>query len=264
MKVQDRNAGNLLTIEKLTAGYGTRSVISGVELSISAGEIVTVIGANGVGKTTLLRTAAGLIPPLAGRIFIAGEDISAMSEARRARLLALCLTERMDADRMNGFEVVSMGRYPYTGRFGTLREEDRRKVTEVMEQVGIGALAKMPFPTMSDGQKQLVRLARACAQEPKLLLLDEPTSYLDISHKLELVGIVKQLAAQQDMAVLASLHELELAFLLSDRILGLSREGRMACLGTPEAVFADEGIARLYGLDRGRLKELYAGFAEVL
>ncbi|MBQ9631696.1 MAG: ABC transporter ATP-binding protein, partial [Lachnospiraceae bacterium] len=148
MKVQDRNAGNLLTIEKLTAGYGTRSVISGVELSISAGEIVTVIGANGVGKTTLLRTAAGLIPPLEGRILIAGEDISAMSEARRARLLALCLTERMDADRMNGFEVVSMGRYPYTGRFGTLREEDRRKVTEVMEQVGIGALAKMPFPTM--------------------------------------------------------------------------------------------------------------------
>ena len=254
---------SVLSAKHISAGYGEKCIVSDLSIEVSPRETVSLIGRNGVGKTTILRSLAGMLPLLSGEILFEGKTLETLGLAERARKISVCFTERMDAGQMSCFEVVGMGRYPYTGRFGKLQKEDERVIRETMEMTGIADFWNLPYRKASDGMKQLVLLARAMAQEPDLLILDEPTSYLDISHKLELLDVIKRMAAEKDVSILTSFHELELAWAFSDKIYCLS-DRKLAKCGTPEEVIKDPFICEMYGLKPGRLKELYEGFAETL
>ena len=250
----------LLYTDKLSAGYGDKTVVSDIALAAEPGQILCLIGPNGAGKSTLLKTLLRLLPPTAGAVYLEGQELRAYSERELARRSAAMLTGRPEPELMKSAEVIAAGRYPYTGRLGILSEEDRRVVRESMEKVGVSELADTDFTRLSDGQRQRVLLARALCQEPRLLLLDEPTSYLDIRHKLDFLQLLRELVRERQLAVVMSMHELELAQRFADRLLCI-RDGRVDRAGSPEEIFSGGYIERLYGLARGSYDAL-AGTAE--
>ena len=250
----------LLYTDKLSVGYGDRTVVSDITLSAEPGQILCLIGPNGAGKSTLLKTLLRLLPPAAGAVYLEGKELRTYSERELARRSAAMLTGRPEPELMKSAEVVAAGRYPYTGRLGILSEEDRRVVRESMEKVGVSELADTDFTHLSDGQRQRVLLARALCQEPHLLILDEPTSFLDIRHKLDFLQLLRELVRERQLAVVMSMHELELAQRFADRLLCI-RDGRVDRAGSPEEIFSGGYIERLYGLARGSYDAL-AGTAE--
>ena len=250
----------LLYTDKLSVGYGDRTVVSDIALSAEPGQILCLIGPNGAGKSTLLKTLLRLLPPTAGAVYLEGKELRTYSERELARRSAAMLTGRPEPELMKSAEVVAAGRYPYTGRLGILSEEDRRVVRESMEKVGVSELADTDFTHLSDGQRQRVLLARALCQEPRLLLLDEPTSFLDIRHKLDFLQLLRELVRERQLAVVMSMHELELAQRFADRLLCI-RDGRVDRAGSPEEIFSGGYIEQLYGLARGSYDAL-AGTAE--
>ena len=250
----------LLYTDKLSVGYGDRTVVSDITLSAEPGQILCLIGPNGAGKSTLLKTLLRLLPPTAGAVYLEGKELRTYSERELARRSAAMLTGRPEPELMKSAEVVAAGRYPYTGRLGILSEEDRRVVRESMEKVGVSELADTDFTHLSDGQRQRVLLARALCQEPRLLILDEPTSFLDIRHKLDFLQLLRELVRERQLAVVMSMHELELAQRFADRLLCI-RDGRVDRAGSPEEIFSGGYIEQLYGLARGSYDAL-AGTAE--
>lgn len=247
----------ILSTSGLTVGYRAgHAVVSGLDLTIAPGEIVTLIGANGAGKSTILKSISKQLAPLSGQVFLAGMPESEMHEQDIAKKLSLFLTGHIRTELMTCYDVAATGRYPYTGRLGILRDEDRLKITEAMCLTHTEMLADMPFTEISDGQRQRVLLARAICQEPELLVLDEPTSYLDIRHKLELLALVRMLAKGRRTAVLMSLHELDLAERVSDRIVCI-RDGKADRIGTPAEIFCGGYVQTLYGIERGSFDALY-------
>lgn len=240
----------LLHAHALSVGYGKKTVVSDITLSADEGKILCLIGPNGAGKSTLLKTLIREIPPTGGAVFLDGKDLSSYREGELARHSAALLTTRTSPELMRCEEVVAAGRYPYTGRLGILSAEDHRIVSSFMERVGITALAETDFSKISDGQRQRVLLARALCQQPRLLILDEPTSFLDIRHKLDFLSLLRALAREERIAVIISLHELELAQRFADRLVCI-RDGRVDRTGIPEEIFTGNYIDTLYGLDRG-------------
>ena len=250
----------ILYTDKLSVGYGGRTVVSDIALAAEPGQILCLIGPNGAGKSTLLKTLLRLLPPTAGAVYLEGQELRAYSERELARRSAAMLTGRPEPELMKSAEVVAAGRYPYTGRLGILSEEDRRVVRASMEKVGVSELADTDFTHLSDGQRQRVLLARALCQEPRLLILDEPTSFLDIRHKLDFLQLLRELVRERQLAVVMSMHELELAQRFADRLLCI-RDGRVDRAGSPEEIFSGGYIERLYGLSRGSY-DVLAGTAE--
>ena len=250
----------ILYTDKLSVGYGGRTVVSDIALAAEPGQILCLIGPNGAGKSTLLKTLLRLLPPTAGAVYLEGQELRAYSERELARRSAAMLTGRPEPELMKSAEVVAAGRYPYTGRLGILSEEDRRVVRASMEKVGVSELADTDFTHLSDGQRQRVLLARALCQEPRLLILDEPTSFLDIRHKLDFLQLLRELVRERQLAVVMSMHELELAQRFADRLLCI-RDGRVDRAGSPEEIFSGGYIERLYGLARGSY-DVLAGTAE--
>lgn len=240
----------ILYTENLSVGYGADPVLRELCLQAEPGKILTLIGPNGAGKTTLLKTLMHELPPLAGAVWLDGRELEQMREREIARLSAAVLTERPEPELMRCFEVVAAGRYPHTGTLGLLSEADKAIVRESMELVGVFELRDRPFTQISDGQRQRLLLARALCQEPKLLLLDEPTSFLDLRHKLDFLSLLRQLARSRGIAVILSLHELDLAQKFSDRLLCL-RDGKIDRSGSPEELFAGDYPERLYGVEQG-------------
>ena len=207
------------TADKLSVGYQGVPLIENIKINLNRGEILTLIGPNGAGKSTILKSIAGQLKPLGGCILLEGENLKQLSGNELARKMAVMLTKMQKTELMTCEEVVSAGRYPYTGRFGILSKEDHEKVREAMELVQAAELAKLDFQKVSDGQRQRILLARAICQEPELILLDEPTSYLDIRYKLEFLSVLQEMTRKKKVTVILSLHELELAEKISDRIL---------------------------------------------
>jgi iron complex transport system ATP-binding protein len=240
----------------LSVGYDGKPVVAGLDFALRAGEVLTLLGPNGAGKSTVLKSIAGQLAPVAGTVYLGERPLSAFSGQERARTLSVLLTDRTRPELMTCEEVVSAGRYPYTGRLGILSGEDRRKVEEAMELVHVLDLRHRDFNRISDGQRQRVLLARAICQEPQVLLLDEPTSFLDIRHKLELLSLLKELVGQRGWTVVLSLHELDLAQRVSDHLLCL-RDGVAHRYGTPEEIFSGGYISQLYGVERGSYHELF-------
>ena len=242
---------DILRTENLAVGYGTRRVLEEICLHAEQRRILTLIGPNGAGKSTLLKTLIHQLPAVDGAIFLDGRPLAGMKEREIALCSAAVLTARPDPELMRCVDVVSAGRYPHTGRFGILTQNDRRAVWEAMALVGVEALAETDFARVSDGQRQRVLLARALCQEPRLLLMDEPTSFLDLRHKLDFLTLLRRLAREKGIAVVLSLHELELAQKFSDRVLCI-KNGRVDRFGTPEDIFSGDYIAALYDLEAGR------------
>ncbi|MDY4954762.1 MAG: ABC transporter ATP-binding protein [Candidatus Onthomonas sp.] len=246
----------ILHTRDLAVGYGGKALIDDIALTVRPGEILTLIGPNGAGKSTILKTITRQLKPVAGAIWLDGKALSGLPERDLARTMSILMTERVDPERMTCEDVVSAGRYPYTGRLGILSAQDRAQVAAAMELVHVAELRDREFSQISDGQRQRVMLARAICQEPKVLLLDEPTSYLDVRHKLELLAILKELALKQHVAVVMTLHELDLAQKSSDKILCV-RQGQIDRYGTPEEIFSDGYIQQLYDITQGSYNESF-------
>lgn len=246
---------------QLAVGYGSSPLIDNICLHVRRGEIMTLIGPNGAGKSTILKTLARQLEPMAGAVYLDKQALGQMAEKELAQRLAIVTTERIDPELMSCRDLVSTGRYPYTGRLGLLRAEDRAIVENALDQVHAGELAELPFAQVSDGQRQRVLLARALCQQPDVILLDEPTSFLDIHHKLELLDILKTLVRQQQLAVVMSLHELDLAQRVSDTVVCVEKSGDLR-MGTPEQIFTEESIRGLYGLTEESYNPLF-GCAEL-
>ena len=253
---------SVIRTEHLDSGYGHKVIVAGAEIVVQPGEIVTLIGPNGAGKSTVLKTIAGQLEPIAGTIYIGDEERSTYSLTEIAKKQAVMLTERNPAEKMTCEEVISLGRYPYTGRLGILSENDKKIVRDTMELVHVTELAERSYDQISDGQRQRVLLARAICQEPEIMILDEPTSYLDIRQKLEFLDLLRSLTQEKEIGVIMSMHELELAHLIADKVICISADGKVEKVGSPEEVFTDELISRLYSLGDGRLREVYAGFVK--
>ncbi|MBO5474222.1 MAG: ABC transporter ATP-binding protein [Lachnospiraceae bacterium] len=243
-----------LRTDRLSAGYQEKLVLQDVTVEVGRGEILTLIGPNGAGKSTLLRTIAGQLQPLGGVVYLGKQELSDMSGQQLAEQMAVVFTDRIYAELMTCREVVAGGRYPYTGRFGILSENDWRIVDEAMGLTDVSELTEADFNRISDGQRQRVLLARALCQQPDIILLDEPTSYLDIRYKLEFLAVLRRLAKERHLSVIMSLHELELAKRISDRILCIGSRG-VERLGAPGEIFADGYIARLFRISSERFED---------
>lgn len=243
-----------ITTEKMSVGYDGKPLIEEVEIMLRKGEILTLLGPNGAGKSTILKSIARQLSLIAGTVRLDGEDMRTLTGAELSKKMAVVMTKRLRGELMTCEDVVATGRYPYTGRFGVLRAEDHAAVQNAMELVQVAEIGDSLFDRISDGQRQRVMLARAICQEPEILILDEPTSYLDVRHKLEFLSILQKLCREKALTVILSLHELELAEKISDRILCVN--GRAVDrIGTPEEVMTDGYITQLYGIRMGSYDE---------
>ncbi len=247
--------------EGLTVGYDGKPLIRDIKFRLKRGEILTLIGPNGAGKTTILKSIIRQLSLIAGVVCLDGQDLAGMSRHELSTKLSVVLTDRLRTELMTCAEVVATGRYPYTGRFGILSENDRSVVHESMERVHILDLADRDFAQISDGQRQRVMLARALCQEPEILVLDEPTSFLDIRYKLEFLSTLQELTRSRDLTVILSLHELDLAARLSDQIACVHGE-TISHFGPPQEIFTDGRIRELYGMTAGTWNDL-SGSAEL-
>lgn len=229
----------ILSIKDLTIGYGKREVMSNLNLNASAGKLISLIGRNGYGKSTLLRTIAGLQPALSGKIEIDGLDVTKISDRQRSLLLSLVLTERIEVDSLSVFDLVALGRYPYTSWNGKLGTEDTAIVDEALRQVGIEHLRDKMLSHTSDGERQRAVIAKALAQSTPLVLLDEPTSHLDLANRIDIVLLLRDLAHKTGKTFILSTHELDLAIKMSDKVWLMQKGGIVE--GVPEDLLL-EGI----------------------
>lgn len=240
-----------LETEKLSVGYDGKPLIRDVCLQVQRGKIVTLIGPNGSGKSTILKTIVGQLSKVSGTVLLEGAPMERCGQKEIAKRMAILMTERIHPELMTCYDVVSTGRYPYTGALGLLGKEDKRIVEESFELVHGRDMADRPFDAISDGQRQRILLARALCQTPEIIVLDEPTSYLDIRYKLELLTILKTMVREKNLAVLMSLHELDLAQRVSDTVVCVSGD-RIDRMGPPEEIFSNDYISRLYHMEPGK------------
>lgn len=240
-----------LETEMLSVGYDGKPLIRDVCLQVQRGKIVTLIGPNGSGKSTILKTIVGQLSKVSGTVLLEGAPMERCGQKEIAKRMAILMTERIHPELMTCYDVVSTGRYPYTGALGLLGKEDKRVVEESLELVHGRDMADRPFDAISDGQRQRILLARALCQTPEIIVLDEPTSYLDIRYKLELLTILKTMVREKNLAVLMSLHELDLAQRVSDTVVCVSGD-RIDRMGPPEEIFSNDYIARLYHMEPGK------------
>ena len=244
------DANSLLAVQGITVSVDEKPILRGVDLSVGAGETHVVMGPNGAGKSTILKSITRQLSLIGGTVYLEQEQMSRMTNKEVSRKLAVVLTERMRPELMTCEDVVSTGRYPYTGTLGILSAEDKEKVKNAMEMVHAWDLKDRDFTAISDGQRQRILLARAICQEPEIIILDEPTSFLDIRHKLELLAILKKMVLEKQMTVIMSLHELDLAQKISDQVICVHGD-HIEKYGAPEEIFTSDYIRRLYGITRG-------------
>ena len=242
--------------DRMTVGYDGVPLLEDIRIGVRRGEILTMIGPNGAGKSTILKSIIRQLKLLAGTVVLDGRALEELRQRELAQKMSILMTDRLKTEYMTCWDVVATGRYPYTGRLGLLSRQDREKVDEAVELVHAGDLAQSDFSRISDGQRQRLLLARAICQEPEAVVLDEPTSFLDVKHKLELLDVLKTMVREKNVAVVMSLHELDLAQKISDRVVCVSRDGVDRC-DTPERIFRDGYIRSLYGMEKGSYNALF-------
>jgi iron complex transport system ATP-binding protein len=226
-----------IRMECLSIGYpgknGLHVVANRIHTSLMSGELTCLLGANGTGKSTLLRTLSGFQPPLSGKILLSGRDIKLYTRLHLATLISVVLTDRAEVNGMTVEELVSLGRTPYTGFWGKLKEEDQDIVNRSLSLVGISNLTRRRIETLSDGERQKAMVAKALAQETPVILLDEPTAFLDFPSKVELLQLLRQLCRETNKSILLSTHDLELALQIADKV-WLMEKSKELVTGTPE------------------------------
>jgi iron complex transport system ATP-binding protein len=275
----------IVTLGNVATGYigrhGDASTITrDINASLRAGELTCLLGPNGAGKSTLMRTIVGMQPALAGVVEIDGRDVRRMSARDVARVVGVVLTDRITVNMLSAYALVALGRHPHTNWLGELTDADHAAIREAMSLTGAADLAERLVTELSDGERQRVMVARALAQEPRVLVLDEITAFLDLPRRVEIMGMLRQLAHESGRAMLLSTHDLDIALRASDRIWLMPKRGAMT-VGAPEdlvlggafeAAFASEGIRfqpelgtfRIQTTPRGRVRlECPAGLTRI-
>ncbi len=250
---------SILKANNLTVGYEKKEVVKGINFELNQGDVLCLLGANGAGKSTILRTLAGLLKPLSGTVLLKNKELHKMPESQVARQLAVVLTERISLGLLTVFEVVAMGRYTHTGFFGKLKKQDIKIVMDALETINATHLADRYIHQLSDGEKQKVFLARALVQEPEIIIMDEPTSFLDIRHKVEFVSILKKLSKENNITIVVSLHEIALAARCSDYLI-LVKEGGILDYGRPQEILSTEKIKELYEIEDEKYEQFLKPF----
>lgn len=240
----------------LKVGYDGAVILSELNIQIDKGQILTLIGPNGAGKTTFLKTIIRQLEPISGVVSLENEGLFEIDGKSLSKKMAVVLTNPLKTEYMTVEDVVDTGRYPYTGSLGLLSEKDHRIVGEIMERIGIIDWKTKDYSKLSDGQKQRVLLARALAQEPEILILDEPTSFLDIKHKVEFLSMLEKLVKEEKLTVIMSLHEVELARTVSDFI-ACFKEGRLDRIGKPEDILGNQYLLELFDVNMQDLSESF-------
>ena len=234
----------MITLSNLSTGYDHKVVARNITAHLPKGQLVSLLGRNGVGKSTLMRTLAGFQPALGGQVAIDGHDIRQLPRTAMSRLVSIVLTERIDVAGMSVTELVALGRCPHTGFWGSLTPSDQTAVDQAIRLVGIAPLAHRQVHALSDGERQKALIAKALAQDTPVILLDEPTAFLDFQSKVELMRILSLLAHDMQKTVLLSTHDVELAIQLSDLLWLLSDDGLET--GSPSHLSQNGTIARFF------------------
>jgi iron complex transport system ATP-binding protein len=237
----------ILKTKSLSIGYEGKTVVSDINVTLNEGDIIALVGPNGAGKSTLFKTFSTHIKPVGGTIELFGKDLTTISPKERAKLLGIVLTERPDDMFMKVYDVVAAGRYPYTGMFGKLSENDEKEIKVSLELVGVNNLIDRVFNTLSDGEKQKVMIAKAIAQNTPVIMLDEPTAFLDYPSKIELFSLLKKLAKEQHKAILFSSHDLELLLRYTDNLWIIAKNQPFAA-GTSSELLKNGIIKKYFGL----------------
>ncbi len=240
----------ILSAQQLEIGYHEgrnriHRVHNNLSFALHPGELTCLLGANGSGKSTLLRTLSASQPPLSGKIIINGRDITTLSERERSRLIGVVLTDKTQTGGLTVRELVALGRQPHTGFFGKLNKLDRQTVDEAIEAVGITEKANSYMAQLSDGERQKAMIAKALAQECPLVILDEPTAFLDAVSRIETMTLLHHIASSQQKAILLSTHDIEQALLLADRLWLLKKREGMTC-GVPEDLILNGALDKLF------------------
>ncbi|WP_160050261.1 ABC transporter ATP-binding protein [Nocardiopsis sp. FR4] len=241
----DTDTDTVYRVEGVSFGYGDTAVLEEVDLRLSAGQTLALVGRNGCGKSTLLRLLAGTLRPRRGRILLRGQDLSQMSRRAVARRVAVLHQSLPPVHGMTVRRLVRQGRFAHRGVLGMLNEAEDEATRSAMERAGVAGLADRPLEHLSGGERQRVRLALALAQQTPVLLLDEPTTYLDVRHQLEVLELVA--AFGRELTVVMVLHDLDHAARYADRIVAL-RRGRVAAQGTPEEVVTEPVLREVFGV----------------
>lgn len=237
----------ILKATSLSIGYDDKTVVSDINVTLSEGDIIALVGPNGAGKSTLFKTFSTHIKPLGGKIKLFGKDLMSYTPKERAKMLGIVLTERPDDMFLKVFDVVAAGRYPYTGMFGKLSDKDEQEIKVSLELVGVNNLIDRVFNTLSDGEKQKVMIAKAIAQNTPIIMLDEPTAFLDYPSKIELFSLLKKLAKEQKKAILFSSHDLELLLRYTDNLWIIAKNKPFAA-GTSSELLKNDVIKDYFEL----------------
>lgn len=240
--------------QQMSVGYQGETLIHDIEIGLYKGEILTLIGPNGAGKSTILKSIAKQLKLISGLVYLDKKELHHMSGMELSQKMAVVFTEKIKTELMTCEDVVATGRYPYTGHFGILSKKDNAIIDEAMELVHVSEIRNQDFIKISDGQRQRVMLARAICQEPEIIILDEPTSFLDVKYKLEFLSVLQELRIRKGLTVIMSIHELELAEKVSDKILCING-AYVDRFGNPEEIFQAGYIKSLFGIETGNFDE---------
>lgn len=269
-----------IVLDSLSIGYtesrgAQRCVVPNIDAMIYSGELTSLLGANGVGKSTLLRTMTANQPKLGGQVYYCGKELAAYSQKELSKMISIVLTERVTIKNITLFELVSFGRSPYTGFWGGISDEDREIVNNSIRMVGIEHLAHRMVQTLSDGERQKAMIAKALAQQTPIILLDEPTAFLDFPSKVEIMQLLHLLSRQTQKTIFMSTHDLDLALQISDRIwlmdgdkgvrMGIPED--LALNGSLSSFFERKGIAfdsltGLFRVDNDLIREIELGSSD--
>lgn len=253
---QKMKSAPYVKLDDLSVGYGGKAIIHDICIDIHKGEIVTLIGPNGAGKSTILKTITKQLAIIKGEVGFDGRNMHKIPNKELSQKMAVVLTERMKTDLLTCYDIVASGRYPYTGKLGILTPEDEKKVDDAIAAVNATELGPRDFNAISDGQRQRILLARAICQDPELIILDEPTSFLDIKYKLELLSILRNMAKMKGITVITSLHEIDLAMKIADKVICVKGD-HIYKYGAPDEIFDENMIRELYDIDNGFFDTLY-------
>jgi iron complex transport system ATP-binding protein len=239
----------------LKVGYEKKVVVDCLDFRGHRGELLCLLGPNGAGKSTILRTLSGLLEPVEGIVYINNKNLKEIKKKDLAKELSVVLTKKFTGGLMTSYEIACMGRYPYTDQFGTLTQCDKELVDQALETVNATNLRNRFFEELSDGEKQKVLVARALVQEPEVMILDEPTTHLDIRHRIELIEILKNLAREKNITVILALHEIDLAIKSCEKVI-LVKNNQIIGYGTPEDVINEDIIKELFGIHDANFNNL--------
>ena len=246
-------------MSNLSVGYSGKDmkvVCDGISAELHSGELVSLIGANGCGKSTLIRTLAGLQPALGGSIQIDGNNLASMDRKTRAQKMSVVLTDNISVTNTTVYDIVALGRFPYTNWYGTLSARDEEIILQSIQTVGLQDFAYRNIDTLSDGERQRVMIAKALAQDTSLILLDEPTAHLDVQNRIEVMNLLKQLTTVSNKAILLSTHELHLALNVSDSV-WIMKKGQPLLCGTPRQMMEKGEIAKAFNLSETQIEESF-------